>query len=71
VFFFFLLPLLLRVSSAAPAAPKVEAAPEVQKTIFNVVLSDVADMDKNKLKVIKAIRSVKPDDSLVQVLPIH
>ena len=42
-----------------------EAKPE--KTIFNVVLASVNDLTKNKLKVIKAIRAMKPEDSLVQV----
>ncbi len=43
----------------------------MQKTHFNFILTDVTEIDKNKLKVIKAIRTVKPQDSLVQVLPPH
>ena len=58
---------LLFLEGASAAQDTKAAVPEVKKTIFNVVLADVSDMDKNKLKVIKAIRGVKPEESLMQV----
>jgi ribosomal protein L7/L12 len=54
-------------TEAAAAAPPPPPPPEEVKTHFDVVLSSVEDMEKNKLKLIKAIRGMKPEDSLIQV----
>ena len=56
-----------RKQKTAPTEEKAEEEVKPEKTIFNVVLASVNDLTKNKLKVIKAIRAMRPEDSLVQV----
>jgi len=60
-------PMSIAVAQGGVVAEEAESQPEeakAEKTIFKLQLTSIDDFDKNKLKVIKAIRTIKPGEPL-------
>mmetsp|Transcript_6372 Transcript_6372/g.9653 ORF Transcript_6372/g.9653 Transcript_6372/m.9653 type:complete len:236 (-) Transcript_6372:9-716(-) len=57
-------PMTVAQAGAPEEAESQAEEPKAEKTIFKLQLTSIDDFDKNKLKVIKAIRTIKPGEPL-------